>query len=155
MKVAVTMFKQRISPRLDIADSLWIYLIDKTNKTATLMEICSAPCDPPFLWLTVLMEKGINTIICGGCPHFFLRMFVFHNIDVVPGVLSDPEQVLAWLANGKHLEDSPLLVNRFSYPSCLHCCQDYGTDKVCHRNHIKGSKNCLMVTEENPGNRVQ
>jgi predicted Fe-Mo cluster-binding NifX family protein len=101
MKVAVTMFKGGVSPRLDIADSLWIYDIDKEKQTATLQEKCSAGCEQPSPLIGLLKEKEITTVVCGGCPRFFLRMLVFHGVEVAPGVMGNPDQVLNRLAQGK------------------------------------------------------
>ncbi len=153
MKVAVTMYRGGFSPRLDIADSLWIYLIDKDRKTATLAEKCGAPCDPPAQWLHLLREKGINTVICGGCPPFFLRMLIFNGIEVAPGVLGDPNWVLDFLARGKPAQDAPVMVDRFSYRSCQFCCQEGGAGRFRNRKNNEGGKKCPIVTEQDPSVR--
>lgn len=110
MKVAVSMFKEGVSPRLDIADSIWIYQIDQNRGTATLQEKCGANCEQPTHLVELLKEKGINTIVCSGCPHFFLRMLVFHGIKVelARGFIGDPGQVLNRLAHGKPAHTFPL-----------------------------------------------
>ncbi len=110
MKVAVTMFKEGMSPRLDIADSLWIYQIDKEKKTATLNEKCNAAYEQPAQLIGILKEKGITAVICGGCPQYFLRMLVFHGVEVVPGVMGDPGPALNQLARGKSAHNSPGLL---------------------------------------------
>ncbi|MDQ1353995.1 MAG: Nitro FeMo-Co protein [Acidobacteriota bacterium] len=124
MKVAVSMFKEGVSPRLDIADSLWIYRIDKDRETATLQEKCRITCEQPSQLIRLLKEKGISTIVCSGCPHFFLRMLVFHGVEVevAPGIMGDPDRVLNRLAQGKPAHASPAqmdeLVGRYRRRRC-------------------------------------
>lgn len=49
MKAVVTVFNGGISPHVDIADSLWIYDIDKDRKIVSLQEKCSAEaCEHPL-----------------------------------------------------------------------------------------------------------
>lgn len=122
MRVAVTMFKGGVSPRLDIADSLWIYHIDKEKKTATLQEKCNAACEQPAQLIGLLKEKGIATVVCGGCPRFILRMLVYYGLEVAPGVMGDPDRVLNRLAQGKPAHVSPAqmddLIGRYRRRRC-------------------------------------
>ncbi|MCU0287576.1 MAG: NifB/NifX family molybdenum-iron cluster-binding protein [Acidobacteria bacterium] len=108
MKVVVTVFRGVISPRVDIADSLWIYDVDKEKKIASLREKCSAEaCEHPLQLIAFLREKGIHTLVCGGCPQFFLRMLAFHDIKVTPGIMGDPVQFLRLMACEKMTDPSP------------------------------------------------
>jgi predicted Fe-Mo cluster-binding NifX family protein len=101
MKVGIMMFKEGISPRLDIADSLLIYDLDTNTGVAARRESCRLDFDQPFQLVSFLQEKGISTILCGGCPQFFWRMLFFYGFDVVPGVTGDPEDLVKLLAAGK------------------------------------------------------
>ncbi len=130
MNVAVTIFKEGVSPRLDIADSLWIYQIEKDKKIAILKEKCSAVCEQPDRLIGLLKEKGINTIVCGGCPHFFLRMLVFHGVLVVPGVMGDPEQAVNRLAQGTINPTFPVGAPGAMGRYCRHRCRSSGGNKL-------------------------
>ncbi|NIM15872.1 MAG: hypothetical protein GTO45_28080 [Candidatus Aminicenantes bacterium] len=99
MKVAIPVFKNGVSPRVDISDTLLIYNID--NGVVKEKEKCSLDFDQPFQLVSFLQEKGISTILCGGCPQFFWRMLFFYGFDVVPGVMGDPEDLVKLLAAGK------------------------------------------------------
>jgi predicted Fe-Mo cluster-binding NifX family protein len=101
MKVGIMMFKEGVSPRLDIADSLLIYDLDTNTGVAARKELCSLDFDQPFQLVSFLQEKGISTILCGGCPQFFWRTLFFYGFDVVPGVMGDPEDLMKLLAAGK------------------------------------------------------
>jgi predicted Fe-Mo cluster-binding NifX family protein len=98
MKVAVTVFKNGVSPRVDIADSLLIYDIE--NGVIQDKEECHLVFDQPPQLISFLQEKQIAAIICGGCSKFFLRMLFFHGFDVMSGVTGDPENIIQKLIDG-------------------------------------------------------
>jgi predicted Fe-Mo cluster-binding NifX family protein len=99
MKVAIPLFRNGVSPRIDIADSLLIYDID--NGVIKRKETCSLNFEYAAQLISILQEKQITRIICAGCPQFFLRMLYFYDIEVVPGVMEDPEYIVKQLVDGK------------------------------------------------------
>jgi len=101
MKVAVSVFKNGVSPRLDIADSLLIYDIDADNGVVKQEETCQLMVEQPIELISILQRKEIKKIICGGCPQFFLRMLVFYGFDVVSGLTGNPGHIVKMLADGK------------------------------------------------------
>ena len=105
MKVAVTTFKNSVSPRVDISDSLSIYNIEKGSVTG--QEKCPLSFDQPSELVSFLQEKDIKKVICGGCPQFYLRALNFYSFDVVSGVSGKPDQIIAQLIDGK-LNNLPL-----------------------------------------------
>jgi predicted Fe-Mo cluster-binding NifX family protein len=126
MKVAVTIFKEGVSPRLDIADSLWIYQIDKDREIATLKEKCGAACEQADQLIGLLKEKGISTVVCGGCPQYLLRMLTFHGVEIVPGVMGEPGDIVNRLAQGKLSHTLPAL--------------DGLTGRYCRHGHPGGAR---------------
>ena len=113
MKVAIPLFRNGVSPRIDIADSLLIYDID--NGIVKGKETCSLTFEHAAQLIPVLQKKQITRIICAGCPQFFLRMLCFHGVEVVPGVMGDPEYIVKQLIDGK-LSDIPF--NGFMGGNC-------------------------------------
>jgi len=95
------MFKDGVSPRLDIADSLVIYDVDAKVGIAARNEKCSVDFEQPFQLISFLQKKGISTVLCGGCPQFFRRMLFYYGFEVISGVMGDPEELVKLLAAGK------------------------------------------------------
>jgi len=62
MKVAISVFRNGVSPRLDISDGLLIYDID--NDGVNKKEKCSLNFDQPAQLNSILQKKEITTIIC-------------------------------------------------------------------------------------------
>jgi predicted Fe-Mo cluster-binding NifX family protein len=104
MLVAVCVFKGSVSPRLDVSDTLLIYLIDNGDVKGS--ESHSPVCDHPMQLISFLREKNVETVIVGGCPRFFLRMLIHHGVNVVYGVRGEPDAVLTMFLQGK-LERNP------------------------------------------------
>jgi predicted Fe-Mo cluster-binding NifX family protein len=126
MKVAVTVFKNGVSPRVDIADTLLIYDIE--NGVIREKEKCSLNFDHPAQLISVLQKKEIATVICGGCSQFFSRMLFFNGFDVMPGLIGDPEHIIKNLIDGK--------LNHIS----LETCAPFGR-KHRRRNQFHRGKN--------------
>jgi predicted Fe-Mo cluster-binding NifX family protein len=99
MKVAVPLFRNGVSPRIDIADSLLIYDID--NGIVKGKETCSLTFEHAAQLISILQKKQIARILCAGCPQFFLRMLYFYGVEVVPGVTGDPEYIVKQWIDGK------------------------------------------------------
>lgn len=115
MKVAIPLFRNGVSPRIDISDSLLIYDIDQGVVKGK--EKCSLTFEHAAQLVSILQKNQVTRIICGGCPHFFLRMLYFYGVEVVPGVIGDPELIVKQLVNGE-LPGIPL--NGFMGRSCGH-----------------------------------
>lgn len=99
MKVAVPIFRNGVSPRIDIADSLLIYDID--GGIVKSKEKCPLQFDQPAELISFLQEKEIEKVVCGGCPQFFSRMLYFYGFEVLPGLTGEPEHIIKMLLNGK------------------------------------------------------
>lgn len=99
MKVAITIFRNGISPRLDITDSLLIYDIEKSS--VKKKEMCNLSFKQPAELVSFLQEKDIRKIICGGCPQFYLRTLNFYGFDVTHGLSGNPDLIVKSLIDGK------------------------------------------------------
>jgi hypothetical protein len=99
MKLGVAVFRDCVSPRVDISDSLLVY--DIHEGTVDKKETHSLTYDQPDQLISILQEKDVSALVCGGCPRFFLRMFRFHNVEVIAGMTGNPEHVVKTLVEGK------------------------------------------------------
>jgi hypothetical protein len=120
MKIAVSVFKECVSPRADIADSLWIYHIDKIKGIISSKETCNTSYKQPSQLIGFLKEKDVDTIVCGGCPKFLMRMLLFSGVDVVPGIFGNPDHVACQLARGEFVSIPPALSNGMQDIFCCH-----------------------------------
>ena len=84
---------------MDISDSLLIY--DIREGAVNREEMCSLIYDEPYQLVSILQEKNISALVCGGCPRFFMRMFRFHDVEVIPGMTGNPEHVVKRLVQEK------------------------------------------------------
>lgn len=107
MKVAVTVFKNGVSPRLDVADRLFVY--DVENGAVKRKEEWPLVFEQPFQLISMLRECGIKKIICGGCPQFLLRMLFAGGFEVLPGLAGDPGHVVNMLADGSLNQAPPCI----------------------------------------------
>ena len=99
MKVAVPVFRNVVSPRVDISDGLLVYDID--NDVVNKKEKFRLEFDQPAQLVSILQKNEITTVICGGCPQFYLRNLVFFGFDVVSGLTGDPDHIAEAFAAGK------------------------------------------------------
>ena len=131
MKVAVTIFRNGISPRVDITDSLLI--CDIENSRITKQETCSLSFKQPAEMVSFLQEKDIGKIICGGCPQFYLRTLNFYGFDVSHGLSGNPDHIVKSLIDGT-LNDIP------QSKSC-------GRNRSRRRESCRGKHGKKFVTE--------
>ena len=104
MKVAVTLFRNGVSPRIDITDSLQIYDIEKG--IVKNQEKCSLNFEQPAELVSLLQKKEIKIIICGGCPQFYLRALRFYGFELLHGLTGAPGHIIELFIDGK-LENLP------------------------------------------------
>ena len=93
------MFRNGVSPRVDITDNLLIYTIE--NGSVTGQEKCPVSFEQPPELVSLLLEKEITKVICGGCPQFYLRALNYYRFDVVHGASGEPDRLIAQLIDGK------------------------------------------------------
>jgi predicted Fe-Mo cluster-binding NifX family protein len=148
MKVAIPLFRNGVSPRIDIADSLMIYDID--NGVIKKKEKCSLTFEHAAQLISILQKKQITRIICAGCPQFFLRMLYFYDVEVVPGVMGDPEYIVKQLVDGK-LSDLPL--NGFMGRSCGRRHRHGRSGKKGVRQDKRKSNQAILEEEKQEGKK--
>ncbi|HKI49052.1 MAG TPA: NifB/NifX family molybdenum-iron cluster-binding protein [Desulfobacteria bacterium] len=110
MKVALTVWENRISPLFD------------ATRTLLIAEICNGKviekhrlpldCISPFARAATLEELGIVTLICGGVSDFFAKLIEARNIQIISFVAGRVDEVIdAFLRDG-------LCHQKFRMPGC-------------------------------------
>jgi predicted Fe-Mo cluster-binding NifX family protein len=134
MKIAVPLFRNIVSPRLDIADSLLIYDID--NGVIKEKKKCSLTFEHAAQLMAILKKNEITRVICAGCPQFFLRLLYFYGIEVVGGAMGDPDQIVKQSIDGE-LPDTP--ADGFKGRGCGH--------RRRHGHGVKRVSNAAILEE--------
>jgi predicted Fe-Mo cluster-binding NifX family protein len=110
MKLALTVWENRISPLFDCARRLLI--VEIVDQTATPKHFEIFHYDSPLSRATRLSELGVKVLICGAVSDSFASMIETHGIRIIPFVAGEVEEVLdAYLTSGLH--DS-----KFRMPGC-------------------------------------
>lgn len=99
MKIAVPVFKNGVSPRIDVSDGFLVYDINDGKVMHTGFHNVSF--EYPAELIAFLKKNNIEQIICGGYPRFFLRVLLFYGINVFAGLSGDPDDILKLFVEGK------------------------------------------------------
>ena len=126
MKVAVTVWENRISPLFDATRTLLIADID--NSAVTEKHLVPFNCLSPFSRAATLEKLGVSTLICGGVSDFFANLIEARNIRIIPFVAGRVDEVIE-----AYLRDT-LCQNKFRMPGCGH--------RKCKKIRRKRYENC-------------
>jgi predicted Fe-Mo cluster-binding NifX family protein len=116
MKVAITVWGNRISPVFDSAQTLLITEISKSKIVDRQIEKIQAGL---VCRMIDLLEKlRVEVLICGALSAWPAVLFETHGIELVPFIAGDAEMVLSLYAEGKDLAE-------FIMPGCPRhrCCR--------------------------------
>ena len=92
MKVAVTIWENRISPLFDSTRMLLIVEVENRRITGKRRE--PFECESAFSRAAKLEDLGIGVLICGGISDFFARLIEAHNIHLIPFAAGEVEEIL-------------------------------------------------------------
>jgi predicted Fe-Mo cluster-binding NifX family protein len=98
MKVAIPLFKDRISPRFDVCLEIWI--IELNNGEVLNQEKWSMENFNLQQRLDQLTSKGVDKIICGGIDSFCIGQLGNMGIDVIHNVAGEAGEVLNLFIRG-------------------------------------------------------
>ncbi len=116
MNVAITVWGNRISPVFDSAQTLLVAEIQEDQvvdrKIKPLQATMFASC------LRLLEELDIRVLICGALCEGPVRMLEAHDIEVIPFITGEAEEILEYYVHGKDLAE-------FAMPGCGNgrCCR--------------------------------
>ena len=110
MKVALSIWENRISPLFDCAHMLLI--VDVVNRTERSRHFESFHCESPFSRAAKLSDLGVEVLICGAVSDLFANIIETYGIGIIPFVAGVVDEVLeAYLTNG-------LCDSKFRMPGC-------------------------------------
>ena len=112
MKVAVTVWENRISPLFDATRTLLI--VDIHDRVVTEKHLTHFDYVSPFSRAVALEELGVETLICGGVSNFFAELIEARNIQIIPFVAGRVDEVI-----DAYLRDA-LFHKKFRMPGCGH-----------------------------------
>lgn len=98
MKVALTVWENRISPLFDSAGTLLVADIEGRgikNKRLEPFEYKS-----PFSRVERLAELGVDVLICGGISDFYANLIEARRIQIVPFATGAADKILKAFING-------------------------------------------------------
>ena len=98
MKVAIPLFKDRVSPRFDVCPEIWI--IELNNGEVVNKEKWPTASFDLQQKLDQLTSKGVNKIICGGIDSFCMNHLGNMGIDVIHNVAGEAGEVLNLFIRG-------------------------------------------------------
>lgn len=98
MRIALTIWKNRISPLFDATSSLLIVHIQKKEILARCIEVFE--CPSIFLWAQKLDELNIQVLICGGLSAFSDYLIQARGIRVFSFISGTIDEVLEAFLEG-------------------------------------------------------
>jgi predicted Fe-Mo cluster-binding NifX family protein len=98
MKVAIALFKDRISPRFDVCPEVWI--VELNNGEVVNQYKWSIETFNLQQRLYQLTSKGVDIIICGGIDSFCMDHLGNRGIEVIHNVAGDVREVLNLFIRG-------------------------------------------------------
>ena len=138
MKIAVTIWNDRIAPVFDVARDIRLVDVVERRMIDQKQDVLSG--ELPVQKALRLVELEVDTLICGAISHPVRSMIVGYGIQVVPFVAGNPEAVIqAWI-KGALTEDV------FRMPGC----RRRGRHPI-HRNTIGNKEENLMNGKKQGG----
>ena len=145
MKIALTVWEDRISPVFDAATTL---LLAELENNAILEKILVplSPAGSPNL-PEGLHEMGVSVLICGAISEWCANRLAFNNIELIPFVSGKTERILDAFATGEPI------VPTFSMPGCARRCSGKTAKFQC--NNSKGVTNMPRKDGTGPAGKGQ
>jgi predicted Fe-Mo cluster-binding NifX family protein len=98
MKVAIALFKDRISPRFDVCPEIWI--VELRDGEVINQEKWPMASFNLQQRLDQLASKGVDKIICGGIDSFCMDHLGNNGIDVIHNVAGEAGEALNLFLRG-------------------------------------------------------
>jgi len=98
MKVAVPLFKDRISPRFDVCPEIWI--VELNSGKVVNQERWSVETFNLQQRVDQMASSGVDKIICGGIDSFCIDQLANRGIDVIHNVAGEAGEALSLFLRG-------------------------------------------------------
>ncbi len=97
-RIAIPVFENRISNRLDCSENILLYSVEnnkiESHETVHLIRA------NPSLKLNMLLELGIDVLICNGITDFYSQKLKGYKIQVIPWISGEVQEVMSQYLNG-------------------------------------------------------
>jgi predicted Fe-Mo cluster-binding NifX family protein len=104
MKIAIPFFRNRVSNRLDSSENILIVTLDKgTIKNQKKIRLVH---NEPRMMTNILNQLEVDVLICGGITEYYAKRFAHSQIQVIPWVTGELDDVIKSYLTGR-------LKNRF------------------------------------------
>ena len=110
MKVALTVWENRISPLFDCARTLLV--VDVTDQTVTDRYFEPFHCESPSSRATKLSDLNVKVLICGAVSDLFANMIETNGIRIIPFVAGAVDEVIDAYLTGT------ISSSKFQMPGC-------------------------------------
>ena len=92
MRIAISVFNGKISPRFDVAPKLRLFDIEERKITNEKEISCEGWNDMDRVQR--LKELGVEILVCVGIPNYLSETFLNNDINVFPWVTGDVQDAL-------------------------------------------------------------
>jgi len=99
MRIAVTIWNNRISPVFDVAQNL--LMVDLDDGKETVRRNLSLAGMPPPLKIEVLKKSNVEMVLCGAISESFLRLLTTSGIRVEPWISGNIEEIIQAVIQNK------------------------------------------------------
>jgi predicted Fe-Mo cluster-binding NifX family protein len=104
--IAIPIFGTRVSSRLDCAESVLLVTVD--DSTVKKREQVRLVQTNPLEKINMLIQLGVEVVICGGITEICSNKFNDCGMQVIPWVRGEAEEVLSQFLAGKLAKTSSL-----------------------------------------------
>jgi predicted Fe-Mo cluster-binding NifX family protein len=91
-KIAIPIFKNRISNRLDCCENIILYFAErdqiKSCKNVHLVK------ENPVIMLNILLKLDVDVLICNGITNLYTRKLSDSKIQVIPWISGEVQEVI-------------------------------------------------------------
>ena len=99
MRIAIPTFEHRVSPRFDCAP--FIVIVDIARGEVVQREALSTSAWESDQRIRMLVERGVNVVVCGGVDRVSAQSLVDAGVEVCSGVSGECQQALRSLLEGR------------------------------------------------------
>lgn len=127
MKIAITVWEDRVSPVFDAANMLLLAELedgDILNRRFVFMQPVGS-----MRFVEMLKQMGITVLICGAISEGHANRLSFNGIDLIPFIAGKTEKILETFAKGE------AIIPAFSMPGCGQQCCKQTADPIQNQDH--------------------
>ncbi len=107
MRVAIPIWRQRVSPVFDTAERLLVSNIENGSEASHEKHLLNASSS--ISRVDRLSELDVDVLICGAISQPLISMIGASGIKVIPWVAGNVDEVISWYLRGKPF-DGPFLM---------------------------------------------